>query len=48
MAKKLGIDGNEIEGWWYCTRQQVNQHLKLHRNNTIKGLKNSFKLSGNC
>jgi hypothetical protein len=43
IAKKLGIDDNEIEDWWDCTRQQVQQHLKLHRNNTIKGLKNCFQ-----
>jgi hypothetical protein len=35
MAKKLGIDDDEIEDWWACTRQQVHQHLKLHRSNTI-------------
>ena len=33
------MDDTEIKEWWDSTRQQVHQRLKLHSNNTIKGLK---------
>jgi hypothetical protein len=43
MASKLGIDDDEIEDWWDCTRKPTHTFIKAHRNNTISGLRKLFQ-----
>jgi hypothetical protein len=43
MAKRLGIDDDELEDWWDCTRKPTHEYIKAHRNNTISGLRKLFQ-----
>jgi hypothetical protein len=43
MAKKLGVEDDDVEDWWESTREHTHKILKMHRNNTIKGLKKLFQ-----
>jgi hypothetical protein len=45
MSKKLEVEDDDVEDWWESTREHTHKILKMHRNNTIKGLKNCFKVS---
>ena len=43
VAAKLEIPKDDVEDWWDCQRRTVNERLKQHRNNTIKGIKKLFQ-----
>ena len=43
MAKKLAVEDDDVEDWWESTREHTHKILKMHRNNTIKGLKKLFQ-----
>ena len=43
MTKKLAVEDDDVEDWWESTREHTHEILKMHRNNTIKGLKKLFQ-----
>lgn len=43
MALKLAVEDSDVEEWWESTREHVHSCLKMHSNNTIKGLKKLFQ-----